>query len=69
MKFLGRSYAFAWACLLIGAALTACDRLSGDFVALVSILTALVAGRSVAQDRFGNGKSPDREIAKSPDVP
>ncbi|HUS95675.1 MAG TPA: hypothetical protein VMX97_02930 [Hyphomicrobiaceae bacterium] len=58
MKFLGRSYAFAWACLLIGAAGLACEKLTGaEYVTLVSILTALVAGRSVAQDKFGNSKS------------
>ena len=56
MKLLGRSYAFAWACLLIGAALAVFGKLSGEYVALVSILTALVAGRSVAQDKFGNGE-------------
>ena len=49
-EFGGRTTTFAWAAFVFGAVLAWFGKLDGQYIALVSLLGALIGGRSAVQD-------------------
>ncbi len=46
----GRSMTIAWAVLLLGTALAAAERLTGEYVAVLGIVQGLVVARAAVED-------------------